>query len=31
MRIRITTMTDDNQLAIRIEAIDKQEAFDILN
>jgi hypothetical protein len=31
MRIRISTITDPNQLAIRIEALDKQEAFDILN
>jgi hypothetical protein len=31
MRIRITTMTDANQLVTRIEALDKQEAFDILN
>jgi len=30
-RIRITTMSDDNQLAIRIEAIDKQDSFDAVN
>ncbi len=31
MRIRVSTMTERNQLAIRIEAIDKQEAFEVLN
>ena len=31
MRIRTTTKTDDNLLVSRIEALDKQEAFDILN
>jgi hypothetical protein len=31
MRIRTTTFADNNQLTVRVEALDKQEAFEILN